>query len=38
MAGTVDYALQARAVAWRKPEPAVRRRREKRRHDAEGRF
>jgi hypothetical protein len=38
MAGTLDYAFQARAIAYRKPEPAARRRREKRRHDAEGRF
>jgi hypothetical protein len=38
MIGTLDYALQARAVAFRKPEPAARRRRDKRRHDAEGRF
>ena len=38
MTGTIDYAFQARAIAYRKPEPAARRRREKRRHDAEGRF
>lgn len=38
MIGTLDYALQARAVAFRKPKPAARRRRDKRRHDAEGRF
>jgi hypothetical protein len=38
MIGTLDYAFQARAVAYRKPEPAARRRRDKRRHDAEGRF
>jgi drug/metabolite transporter (DMT)-like permease len=38
MIGTIDYALQARAIAYRKPEPAARRRREKRRHDAEGNF
>lgn len=38
MVGTVDYAFQARAIAYRKPEPAARRRRDKRRHDAEGRF
>jgi hypothetical protein len=38
MIGTLDYAFQARAVAFRKPEPAARRRRDKRRHDAEGRF
>ncbi len=38
MVGTVDYAFQARAIAFRKPEPAARRRREKRRHEAEGPF
>ena len=38
MIGTIEYAIQARAIAYRKPQPAARRRREKRRHDAEGRF
>lgn len=38
MAGTVEYAFQARAIAYREPQPAVRRRRDKRRADAEGRF
>jgi hypothetical protein len=38
MVGTIDYAFQARAIAYRKPEPAARRRRDKRRQDAEGRF
>ena len=38
MIGTVEYAFQARAIAYRQPQTAVRRRREKRRHDAEGRF
>ena len=38
MVGTVEYAFQARAVAYRAPQPAARRRREKRRHDSEGRF
>ena len=38
MIGIIDYAFQARAIAFRAPEPAARRRREKRRHDAEGRF
>jgi len=38
MIGTVEYAFQARAIAYRKPQPAARRRRDKRRHDAEGRF
>lgn len=36
--GTVEYAFQARAIAYREPLPAARRRREKRRHDAEGNF
>lgn len=31
MIGTIEYALQARAIAYREPQPAVRRRREKRR-------
>lgn len=38
MIGTIEYALQARAIAQAEPQPAVRRRREKRRHDKEGRF
>jgi hypothetical protein len=38
MIGTIDYALQARAIAYRKPQAAARRRRDKRRQDAEGRF
>ncbi len=38
MIGTVEYALQARAIAYREPQPAAQRLREKRRHDAEGRF
>ena len=38
MIGTVEYAFQARAIAYREPQPAARRRRDKRRHDAEGRF
>ena len=38
MIGTIEYALQARAIAYRKPQPAARRRREKRRHDSERRF
>lgn len=35
MIGTVEYAFQARAIAYREPQPAARRRREQRRHDAE---
>jgi hypothetical protein len=38
MIGTIEYAFQARAIAMAEPLPAARRRREKRRHDAEGRF
>ncbi len=34
--GTIEYAYQARAIAYREPQPAVQRRREKRRHDMEG--
>jgi hypothetical protein len=33
--GTVEYTYQARGIAYRKPQPAARRRREKRRHDRE---
>ncbi len=38
MIGTIDYAFQARAIAMAEPQPAARRRRDKRRHDAEGEF
>jgi hypothetical protein len=38
MVGTIEYALQARAIAYRKPQPAARRRRDKRRHDSERKF
>ncbi len=38
MIGTIEYAFQARALAMAEPEPAARRRRNKRRHDAEGSF
>ena len=38
MIGTIDYAFQARAIAYREPQPAARRRREQRRHDAGRRF
>ncbi len=38
MLGTIEYAFQARAIAMADPQPAVRRLREKRRHDAEGNF
>lgn len=38
MIGAIEYALQARAIAYRRPEAAARRRRDKRRQDATGRF
>ncbi len=38
MIGVIEYALQARAIAYRRPEAAARRRRDKRRQDATGRF
>jgi len=38
MIGTIEYAYQARAMAMAEPQPAARRRRDKRRHDAEGKF
>ena len=34
--GTIEYAYQARAIAYRDPQPAAQRRRDKRRHDQEG--
>ncbi len=34
--GTIEYAYQARAIAYREPQPAAQRLREKRRHDKEG--
>lgn len=36
--GTIEYTYQARAIAYREPQPAAQRRREKRRHDQEGQF
>lgn len=36
--GTIEYTYQARAIAYRKPQPAAFRRRQKRRHDHEGRY
>jgi hypothetical protein len=38
MIGTIEYAFQARAIAYREPQPAAQRRRQKRRHDSEGKF
>ena len=38
MIGTIEYAFQARAIAMAEPKPAAQRRRDKRRHDAEGKF
>ena len=36
--GSIEYAYQARAIAYREPQPAAQRLRERRRHDAEGDF
>ena len=36
--GTIEYAYQARAIAYREPKPAAQRLRQKRRHDKEGRY
>ena len=36
--GSIEYALQARAIAYRAPQPAAQRLRKKRRHDAEGEY
>lgn len=36
--GTIEYAFQARAIAYREPQHAVQRLREKRRHDQEGEY
>lgn len=36
--GTIEYAYQARAIAYREPQHAVQRMREKRRHDQEGEY
>jgi hypothetical protein len=36
--GTIEYAYQARAIAYREPKPAVQRRRLKRRRNHEGRY
>jgi hypothetical protein len=36
--GTIEYAYQARAIAYRDPQPAAQRLRDKRRHDQEGPF
>jgi len=38
MIGTIEYAFQARAIAYREPQPAARRLRDKRRQDAEGNY
>lgn len=38
MIGTIEYAFQARAIAMAEPQPAARRRRDKRRQDSEGQF
>ena len=36
--GSIEYAYQARAIAYREPQPAAQRLRKKRRHDAEGEY
>lgn len=36
--GSIEYAYQARAIAYREPQPAAQLRRKKRRHEAEGDF
>lgn len=38
MIGTVEYAFQARAIAYREPQPAARRLRDKRRQNSSGNF
>ncbi len=38
MIGTVEYAFEARAIAYRVPQPAARRLRDKRRHKSKGTF
>jgi len=38
MIGTIEYAFQARAIAYREPESAARRMRDKRRQDSTGNF
>ncbi len=38
MIGTIEYAFQARAIAMAEPQPAARRLRDRRRHDAEGKY
>ncbi|MCP4300350.1 MAG: hypothetical protein GY783_07180 [Gammaproteobacteria bacterium] len=38
MIGTVEYAIQARAIAYKEPESAARRLRDKRRHNSTGNF
>ena len=36
--GAIEYTYQARAIGYRKPQPAAQRMRQKRRHDQEGHF
>ncbi len=38
LVGTIEYTYQARAIAYRKPQPAAQRLRQRRRHDREGRY
>jgi len=36
--GTIEYTYQARAIAYREPQHAAQRLRQKRRHDQEGQY
>lgn len=36
--GAIEYTYQARAIAYREPQPAAQRRRQKRRHEKEGKY
>lgn len=36
--GTIEYTYQARAIAYREPQPAAQRRRQRRRHEKEGQY
>ena len=36
--GAIEYTYQARAIAYREPQPAAQRLRQKRRHDQEGQY
>ena len=38
LVGTIEYTYQARAIAYREPQPAAQRLRQKRRHDKQGKY